>query len=39
MKNTKGDFLNELIRDAPQGVIVIVWRWGSQEITKRVKMK
>lgn len=32
--------MNEyLIKNAPQGVLVIVWSWGSREITKRVKIR
>jgi len=28
-----------LIKNAPQGILVIVWSWGSQEVVKRVKIK
>ncbi|MBA7535254.1 hypothetical protein ES705_27507 [subsurface metagenome] len=28
-----------LIKNAPQGILVIVWSWGSQEVAKRVKIK
>ena len=28
-----------LIKNAPQGILVIVWSWGSQEVTKRVKIR
>ncbi|MBA7687996.1 hypothetical protein ES703_96470 [subsurface metagenome] len=28
-----------LIKNAPQGILVIVWTWGSQEVAKRVKIK
>jgi len=32
--------MNEyLIKNAPQGILVIVWSWGSQEVTKRVKIR
>lgn len=31
--------LNESIRNAPQGILVIVWSWGRQEATKRVRIK
>ena len=46
LKPGKRDYLiakipmNEyLIKNAPQGILVIVWSWGSQEITKRVKIR
>ncbi|GAH60624.1 unnamed protein product, partial [marine sediment metagenome] len=28
-----------LIKNAPQGILVIVWSWGSQEVAKRIKIK
>jgi predicted nucleic acid-binding Zn ribbon protein len=32
--------MNEyLIQNAPQGILVIVWSWGSHEVTKRVKIR
>jgi len=32
--------MNEyLIENAPQGILVIVWSWGSQEVTKKVKKR
>jgi len=27
------------IKNAPQGILIIVWSWGSQEVAKRVKIK
>ena len=32
--------MNEyLIKNAPQGILVIVWSWGSQEVVKRAKIR
>ncbi|MBA7575982.1 hypothetical protein ES695_20815 [Candidatus Atribacteria bacterium 1244-E10-H5-B2] len=28
-----------LIENAPQGILVIVWNWGSQKVVKRVKIR
>ena len=28
-----------LIKNAPQGILVIVWNWGSQKVVKRVKIR
>ncbi|MBA7591924.1 hypothetical protein ES708_34095 [subsurface metagenome] len=28
-----------LIKNAPQGILVIVWSWRNQEVTKRVKIR
>jgi len=28
-----------LIKNAPQGILVITWSWGNQEVDKRVKIK
>ncbi|MBA7535271.1 hypothetical protein ES705_27524 [subsurface metagenome] len=28
-----------LIKNAPQGILVIVWTWGNQEVIKRVKIR
>ena len=32
--------MNEyLIKNAPKGILVIVWSWASQEVTKRIKIR
>lgn len=31
--------MTDSILDAPQGVIVIVWSWGRQEVTRRVEIR
>ena len=28
-----------LIKNAPQGILMIVWNWGSQKVVKRVKIR